>query len=68
MSDEIPEGIDRRQWQYYQEGCKAHAAGEPKDSAMRIHWVPSRAWFLAGWHDSDMEQKAIDTQAIRAFT
>jgi len=50
-----PKGISEHHWRYYQMGYKAYEDGKSKDEAQTIQYRVTRAWFLAGWHDADME-------------
>lgn len=44
--------------QMYDLGRQANRAGYPTTTCnLRLH-DPNRAWWLAGWHDEDMEAKA----------
>lgn len=54
MSDR-PKGISEYHWRYYQMGYKAYEDGKSKDEAQTIQYRVTRAWFLAGWMDADME-------------
>lgn len=54
MNEEIPEGINSKQWGYYQRGRAAYAEGQPKAAAMCVFMPADRAWFLAGWIDEDL--------------
>jgi hypothetical protein len=54
----IPPGINERQWKYYQLGATAHKEGHSKEAAICVHRADDRAWWRAGWIDSDIEARA----------
>jgi ribosome modulation factor len=41
--------------QQYDLGRQARRAGYPKDACNLMMMNPLRSWWLAGWHDEDME-------------
>ena len=59
MNDDAPEFITKKAWRYYQQGHDAQTQGHSKESAMCVFLMPDRAWWLAGWHDSQMEKAVL---------
>jgi len=52
---EIPSGISAYHWNYYHFGVKAYGEGQDKEESAKIKDPVTRSWWLAGWHDSDIE-------------
>jgi ribosome modulation factor len=59
QTSEAPQGISDRQFGYYNQGRAAHAEGLPKAAAVCVFETKNRAWWLAGWHDADIEKQEI---------
>jgi len=60
MIDDAPQFITKKAWRYYTQGHKAHTEGQSKDAATCVFQTADRAWWLAGWHDSQMEKECIE--------
>jgi hypothetical protein len=54
MTEDIPDGMNAKQWRYYQLGQKARADELGRESANVVFSTADRSWFLAGWHDQDI--------------
>ena len=52
---ERPKSITAYHWNYYNFGRKAYSEGRPKEDSEKIKCRVTRGWWLAGWHDSDIE-------------
>lgn len=50
--------MNQKQSQMYDLGRQARIAGFGIESCNLSHYDHNRAWWVAGWHDEDMEQKA----------
>ena len=59
MIDDAPEFITKKAWGYYVQGRNAHTQGQSKDAAICVFETVNRAWWLAGWHDSQMEKPIL---------
>jgi hypothetical protein len=51
--------MNAQESQMYDLGRQAHAAGYGIEACNLSKSNPLRAWWCAGWHDRDMEQKNI---------
>lgn len=47
--------MNDRQMKYYNMGQNARAEGVSKDAAIGVFHEIDRAYWLAGWHDKDIE-------------
>ena len=57
MIDDAPEFITKKSWRYYAQGHNAQTEGHNKDAATCVFKTADRAWWLAGWHDSQIEKE-----------
>jgi hypothetical protein len=55
--------MNAQESQMYDLGRQAHAAGYGIEACNLSKSNPLRAWWVAGWHDRDMETKQPEKQA-----
>ncbi len=53
--------MNSKQAQLYDLGRQANRAGYEIAACNMSHYDPNRAWWVAGWHDEDMESEYKNT-------
>jgi len=52
--------LQKKSWRYYAQGHNAQTEGQSKDAATCVFETANRSWWLAGWHDSQMEKEITE--------